>query len=379
VRILVISHHEKNPDAGVSSVCLNVAAELRRLGHQVDEFHLDDAPWHRRVRDPRVQQLLFPYIVRRAIAPRTAAYDVIDATNASGWLLFWSLRRRRQRPALVVRSAGLEHLDDRELERERRLGHEPISWKYRLVHRGLRLREVGWAIRSADAMVCPARADRDYVLRRRWTRPSHIFVTPWGADEMYQQVRPRQRERSDDFRVLWWGSWISRKGAYYFPAAVAEAAVAVPGLRVTFGGTGKSWEELAESFPAEHRRRLTVLPFVDREQHRRILAEHDCLAFPSLSEGFGLAALEAMAAGLPVITTPTGIGRDIIRHGANGLVVPKRSPAATAAAIARLAADPAYARRLGDAARETAGCYTWRRVAEQTVTVYQHARTQGTR
>lgn len=71
-------------------------------------------------------------------------------------------------------------------------------------------------------------------------------------------------------------------------------------------------------------------------------------------EAQGLTLIEAMLAGLPVISTATGGITDAIRHDSTGLVVQPSAPAEIAGAICRLVADPALAARLGKAARELA-------------------------
>jgi glycosyltransferase involved in cell wall biosynthesis len=76
------------------------------------------------------------------------------------------------------------------------------------------------------------------------------------------------------------------------------------------------------------------------------------LVMPSRAEGFGLAAAEASACGLPVIATTASSLPEVILHAETGLLVPPRDPAALAAAITRLLAEPATARRLGAAGRQ---------------------------
>jgi glycosyltransferase involved in cell wall biosynthesis len=77
----------------------------------------------------------------------------------------------------------------------------------------------------------------------------------------------------------------------------------------------------------------------------------DLFVFPSYTEGLPNALLEAMAAGLAVVTTDIPGCRDLITHEREGLLVPSGSPSAFAAAITRLLEDPALGQRLGQAAR----------------------------
>jgi glycosyltransferase involved in cell wall biosynthesis len=78
------------------------------------------------------------------------------------------------------------------------------------------------------------------------------------------------------------------------------------------------------------------------------------VAVPSLGEGFGMVALEAMERGRPVIASAVGGLPEIVSHGKTGLVVPPGDAPALAAAIVELAAEPVRARELGAAGRRRA-------------------------
>ncbi len=92
---------------------------------------------------------------------------------------------------------------------------------------------------------------------------------------------------------------------------------------------------------------------------------------PSYYEPFGLTALEAMAAGAPVVVSDTGGLAETVAHGETGLKVPPANPGELAAAILRLLSDPSFARRLaGEARRTAAERYSWAKVAEATEAVY---------
>jgi glycosyltransferase involved in cell wall biosynthesis len=83
-----------------------------------------------------------------------------------------------------------------------------------------------------------------------------------------------------------------------------------------------------------------------------ILAAADVFAFPSLTEGFGGAAIEAMALALPVVACDVPALREVVQDGATGLLVPPRDAERLAAAIRELLDDPDRARALGARGRE---------------------------
>jgi glycosyltransferase involved in cell wall biosynthesis len=99
------------------------------------------------------------------------------------------------------------------------------------------------------------------------------------------------------------------------------------------------------------------------------------LVSPSLYEGFGLPAAEAMACGTPVGATTAGALGEIVAHGETGLLVPPGEVASLREAVRDLLGDPARCRTMGEAgARRARALFSWRRTAEQMVEVYAAAR-----
>lgn len=104
--------------------------------------------------------------------------------------------------------------------------------------------------------------------------------------------------------------------------------------------------------------------------HRYSMAE--IAVVPSLFEGFGFPAAEAMACELPVITTKAGALPELVSDGDNGLLVEPGNVPALAAAIKRLVNDRELRRRLGSEGRRTAmRKFNWEQAAKQTLEVYQ--------
>jgi glycosyltransferase involved in cell wall biosynthesis len=87
---------------------------------------------------------------------------------------------------------------------------------------------------------------------------------------------------------------------------------------------------------------------------QRAFEQASVVVAPSVGEGFGMAALEAMERGRPVIATGVGGLVDLVRDGETGLFVPPADVDALAEAIVALASDPARARRLGENGRRRA-------------------------
>lgn len=102
-----------------------------------------------------------------------------------------------------------------------------------------------------------------------------------------------------------------------------------------------------------------------------LLAEADIVVLPSYREGLPKSLIEAAACARPLITTDVPGCREVVTHGVDGLLVPIRDAEALARAIAKLQDDPAFARRLGKAARaKSLAEFDERVVIGQTIAVY---------
>lgn len=86
---------------------------------------------------------------------------------------------------------------------------------------------------------------------------------------------------------------------------------------------------------------------------------------PSVTEGFGIEVLEAMSYGRPVIVSDGAGAQDVVTHGVDGFVVPKRNPDAIADLIMTLKNDPVRMEAMGKAAREKALLYSWDKIIPQ--------------
>jgi glycosyltransferase involved in cell wall biosynthesis len=123
-------------------------------------------------------------------------------------------------------------------------------------------------------------------------------------------------------------------------------------------------------FATEVRDRVSVIPHVKREEISALYAGHDIFVFPSLVEGMPLTLLEAMATGMPVVTTNTCGMADVVENDVNGLLVPAANAEQLAAGIERLCLSADLRKRLGLAGQETMRRYTWERVTEQLEEVF---------
>ncbi len=106
-------------------------------------------------------------------------------------------------------------------------------------------------------------------------------------------------------------------------------------------------------------------------------AAADVLAFPSTKEGWGLAVLEAMSAGLPVVASDLPVFREYLRPGRDALMVPVDDAGALATALESVLADQALADRLRTAGYAVAARFTWSASAAEHQKIYESAGSEG--
>lgn len=116
---------------------------------------------------------------------------------------------------------------------------------------------------------------------------------------------------------------------------------------------------------------VTFLGAKDQDILPYYFAAAEMVVMPSHYESFGMVALEAMAAGTPVIASEVGGLAHLVRNGVNGFHVPSRDPEALAAAILDLLEDRELRQRLGRQAREIAQQYDWEHIAARMLSVYR--------
>ena len=158
---------------------------------------------------------------------------------------------------------------------------------------------------------------------------------------------------SGERRLAVVGRLIPIKGHEILLDAFARARAEIPGLELEVAGDGPLAPELRAT--VERRDLSAAVSFLGRVSPvEPVLERAAIVVVPSLGEGFGMVALEAMERGRAVIASDVGGLPEIVDHGRTGLVVPPGEPEALARAIVELARDAARISTLGAAGRERA-------------------------
>jgi glycosyltransferase involved in cell wall biosynthesis len=220
-------------------------------------------------------------------------------------------------------------------------------------------REVGnndALLTQTDFAICPSEVVRNDLVQNFGFPHERTAIVPYGMNpELLSVANTPVRGR-----VLFAGTADLRKGIHYL--AMAAEKLVGRGFCYEFRVAGNVQPSVAIQSQCRHLRFLGRIP---RAAMAREFAVADVFALPSLSEGAPEVNAEALACGVPVVTTPEA--RSIVRDGIEGRIVPSRDPVMLADAIAGIIEDRQKRERMSRAARERARDFTWDRYGEQLV------------
>jgi glycosyltransferase involved in cell wall biosynthesis len=223
--------------------------------------------------------------------------------------------------------------------------------------------------RRADSIITVSEYTASQIERRLGVERSRIAICPPGAPAWAPIDRP-----SPNGPILFMGTIEPRKNVGMLLRAyghLLHRQPAAPPL-VLAGRVAPSCQHLLrelESAPlAGHVRTAGYVSGAERE---RLFREASMLVLPSLDEGFGMPALEAMSVGVPVVASNRGALPEVI--GDAGLLVDAEDPEGLAAAMARLLAEPELACRLSEAGKARASRFTWKASAGTLASAYRAA------
>jgi len=206
-----------------------------------------------------------------------------------------------------------------------------------------------WLDRVLDATtlaLAPADSVAEDLVSEFGFPASRIAVVPYAADDVWFTLR-NEPERG---RIFFAGTVSLRKGIQYFGWAASQTSARGFSFRVA-----GNVERALSSHPMM--KDLVFLGRISRERMKSELEKCDLFVLPTVAEGSAEVVYQAMAAGVPVITTPAA--GSVIRHGVDGWIVPESNAEALLEAVLQLCDDRPLRDSLAAAARVRAGDFTW--------------------
>lgn len=229
---------------------------------------------------------------------------------------------------------------------------EQLTWRY-----------MSWFYAGMDRIAVPSQAYLEQLAERGFDR-ARLYVLPRGVD--LERFSPAKRDDSfwerfalrPGFKFLYAGRISKEKN---LPALLEAFRLLSPddNAQLVLAGDGPDLDELKKEYAHEQ---ILFTGRLDGDDLVRAYAGSDVFVFPSLTDTFGNAVLEAHACGLPAIVSDEGGPREIVSSHRSGLVVKARRPAALAEAMQTLRREDGLRRELSGGALRRARAGGWHTV-----------------
>ena len=351
--------------------------EIHVYSQRVEDIDLAKITWHRipQIPGPHLLNFIWWFAANhmwrwidrsfRGYSPDlvfTAGTNCLDADAVSVHIVFAEFRRQ--------------------VEAELRFWHNPVWFWPRLLHRRLYYRLIIFLERhiyrrpGVQLILIARKTARD--LRTHYGISGFLPVVYIGLDqrafnpEMRHRLRAEARRtfglKEDEFALVLVGNDWKKKGLLTLIDAMGRLQD-LP-LRLLVAGQDDASPYQGAIQKAGIEGRITFAP--SRKDVAFYYAAADAYVGPSLEDTFAQPPAEAMACGLGVITSVTNGTAEIITDGVDGILIQDPNNAEELAAqIRRIHQDPAFLRRLGENAAQTARQYTWERNGEQMKEILQ--------
>jgi glycosyltransferase involved in cell wall biosynthesis len=228
-------------------------------------------------------------------------------------------------------------------------------------------RNVNRTLQRANVFICLSTQWRDFYVEECEISPSQIVVLP---NPVRVPAEIPDRSARDTVQFLHLGRLGERKGAYDLVNAFAGLPEGLRNrARLVMAGDGdvEGVRKMAEPLGG----RIEVHSWINSHERDLLLERSDVFALPSRAEGVPMALLEAMAHGLPGITSPVGGIPDVFRNGVDGALVTPGDVAQIRACMAKYISDAAARLAAGRAARERARAFDVHVYARRLADIYQ--------
>ena len=310
-----------------------------------------------------LHNLFFPVVnavslIRALLRERYDCVHVNPSLNFSSLLrdgLFMGILRLMRQRNVVVYFHGWSDTD------AKRIGHSPLLRSLFKVMFG----------RACVILVLASRFKETLIAMGIPEERVRVTSTMFDG-RIFDGLEPRERRNGE--RLIFMSRFVREKGVYELLDAFASIAAKYPGAHLTLLGDGPEREGMEQRAAAlELGRRITFAGYKRKGEKAQLLLDSDLFVFPTYyGEGCPVALLEAMAAGLPVVTHGAGGIPDLFRDGENGVLLDEVTPVLVEQAIDRLLGDTELRREIGERNREYAWAHFEAGVVTRTVEeVYQ--------
>ena len=380
LRILCLLNLDWNRHLGAARVYMELYDQWRASGHSVEHFSFSEAYPAKDVtpREYGVRRWQFPGKAEQFVRENAAQFDVIDALTGS---LSSSKARLGFKGLLVARSVGSHQLYHRfeksvhkrwpDVSRGTLLGR---LFHSRINRRFITVSDAGLV--HADLINVPNTEEADF-LRSESHMERRVLVQPYGlTDENAAALRHsagRTADKLRSHRISFIGMWAPRKGARIWGDIIKRVRRKLPNTQFRFLGTMVPPEAVYKDLGVDSTAGIETVPEFAPDELPKLLADCSVGAFPSFVEGFGLAVIEQLAAGVPTVAFDQGGPRDILRDMPELLVPPDDVKGFADRLVKTMQLPFSEYERLVQTGLQTVARYSWWQIAKDTLAAYRNA------
>lgn len=347
------------PSGGMANQTEQLARLLRQEGAQISLIQVNppyQPDWIKEIRGVRALFRLIPYLIRLWRSADTVQLFHVMANSGWSWHLYaapaiWIARIKRK--SVVINYHGGE---------AETFLKKSLFW-------------IKSSLKLADAIIVPS-GFLEEIFKRRGFSPI-IVPNIVNLDRFSEQTDKRNPKNTKTPHII-----LTRNlEAIYDNATAIRAFYHVrkvfPNARLTIAGTGP--EQLALNTLVRKLEIADVVTFAGRIDNEAIVDLYhsaDLMVNPSLVDNMPISILEALACGVPIVSTNVGGIPYMLTHNKTALLVPPKDPMAMSGAILTLLNDPAKARQIAEAGLIAVQQYSWLNIQSRLLSVYEQILTK---
>ena len=297
--------------------------------------------------------------------------EVYDVVHAHDWLVAYAARavKHALRLPLVATIHATEYGRNRGLHTDEQRYISDVEW---------------WLTYEAWKVICCSHYMRQELQRVFHLPEDKIEIVANGVDPcQFQSGREDLTVRSrycapEEKIVFFVGRLVQEKGVHILLEAVPRILAVMPKTKFVIAGKGPALDSLrAQARHLGIEGQVYFTGYINDETRNALYKSAAVAVFPSLYEPFGIVALEAMAANVPVVVTDTGGLAEIVEHGTDGLkCFPGNAPSLADQVIALLRNDSAAREMSKEALQKVEKEFSWQEIARRTRNIYQDVRSE---
>jgi glycosyltransferase involved in cell wall biosynthesis len=343
LKAVYVTFDELNPNSGAGLVCLHEISALRKVVDELDVIERKDIPGANKY---DFNPFLYDYFTSQLIPAYGSLCDLMHLSCSPANAILTKVQPTRYCVNIVAHDLQVS-IDEHELYYGK--GSYPFKHNTDEYLHGLLLKHANYA----NCIFTPSSTSRDWIDKNIPDRKD-VRVISHGT-EIPETVQPLP----ENFTAGYLGAFGPDKGLGY----MIEAWRQLPQAEFLLGGT--CCNAINDQYLAPNMHKVGWLENVSDFYNRLSVYIQ-----PSVTEGFGIEILEAMAHGRPIIASRGAGGADVISEGFDGFVVSPRNIDAIKSALQFFIENPVSMRLMGDRAREKAKQYSWSKIEEKYVQEY---------